>query len=159
MIDVIRSARAAPHSVGMRIPSWTLLLGASLALLACTEDKPSGANKPVPAVKPTTTAAATATATAAAAGDAKSVFAMRCAACHGESGKGDGPGAAALNPKPRDYTNTEWQASVTDEQLKKTILYGGAAVGKSPAMPASTDLDGKPELDLLVQYIRSFKGK
>src|SRR5262245_1347901 len=25
-----------------------------------------------------------------------------CTACHGDSGKGDGPGAAALNPKPAD---------------------------------------------------------
>jgi hypothetical protein len=47
---------------------------------------------------------------------------------------------------------------VTDEQIKKTVLYGGAAVGKSPAMPANPDLDGKPELDSLVAIVRGFKG-
>jgi len=26
-----------------------------------------------------------------------------CAACHGVTGRGDGPAAAALNPKPRNY--------------------------------------------------------
>src|SRR5262249_25283073 len=28
------------------------------------------------------------------------VFAQRCALCHGPDGHGDGPGAKALNPKP-----------------------------------------------------------
>lgn len=88
---------------------------------------------------------------------ARTVFNERCSACHGTSGKGDGPGAAALNPKPRDYTNKDWQKSVTDEQIAKTIKLGGAAVGKSPIMPASPDLDEKPEVvDGLVQIIREF---
>ena len=47
----------------------------------------------------------------------------------------------------------------TDEDIKKTIVYGGAAVGKSPNMPANPDLEGKPELDGLVKVIRGFKGK
>lgn len=88
---------------------------------------------------------------------AKEVFQERCSACHGSSGKGDGPGSAALNPKPRNYGDKAWQASVTDEQIRKTIIMGGAAVGKSPIMPASPDLEGKPEVvDGLVQVVRSF---
>ncbi len=91
--------------------------------------------------------------------DAEELFKTRCAQCHGESGKGNGPGAAALNPKPRNYTDPVWQAKVTDDDIKKTIVYGGAAVGKSPNMPANPDLEGKPELDGLVKVIRGFKGK
>lgn len=88
---------------------------------------------------------------------AKEIFDTRCSACHGTDGKGDGPGAAALTPKPRNYTDKAWQKSVTDEQIKKAILLGGAAVGKSPTMPASTDLDDKPEVvDGLVQIVRKF---
>jgi mono/diheme cytochrome c family protein len=88
---------------------------------------------------------------------AKEVFDSRCSACHGTSGRGDGPGSAALNPRPRNYTDKSWQASVTDEQIKKTILYGGAAVGKSPIMPGSPDLDAKPEvLDGLVAIVRRY---
>lgn len=90
--------------------------------------------------------------------DATALFNSRCAPCHGEHGKGDGPGAVALSPKPRNYSDVAWQGKVTDEDIKKTILYGGAAVGKSPAMPANPDLDGKPELDGLVKKVRSFKG-
>lgn len=77
--------------------------------------------------------------------------------CHGQSGKGDGAAAAALNPKPRDYTSAEWQKSVTDDQIKKTITGGGAAVGKSPIMPAQPDLANNPEaLEGLVKIIRGF---
>lgn len=89
--------------------------------------------------------------------DAKSVFNERCSPCHGSTGKGDGPAAAALTPKPRNYTDKAWQSSVTDEQIKKTIVYGGAAVGKSAVMPSSPDLDGKPEVvEGLVKIVRGF---
>jgi mono/diheme cytochrome c family protein len=94
--------------------------------------------------------------TAVAPSGAKELFEARCSPCHGMSGKGDGPAAAALNPKPRDYTNKSWQGSITDEELKKVIVGGGASVGKSPAMPPNPDLAGKPELDGLVAVVRSF---
>lgn len=97
---------------------------------------------------------------ASAAAEAKEMFKGRCSPCHGENGKGDGPGAAALNPKPRDYTDAVWQKSVTDDQLRKTIVMGGAAVGKSPIMPGSPDLESKPEVvDSLVKLIRSYNPK
>jgi mono/diheme cytochrome c family protein len=38
------------------------------------------------------------------ASDAKEMFTSYCAPCHGASGKGDGPAAAALTPKPADLT-------------------------------------------------------
>lgn len=89
--------------------------------------------------------------------EAKNLYQMRCAICHGQNGKGDGAGAAALDPKPRDYTNKEWQASVTDEDLKKIITGGGQSVGKSPIMPPNPDLGQKPEvLDGIIAVIRGF---
>ena len=92
------------------------------------------------------------------AADARKLFATKCTVCHGDHGAGDGPGAAALNPKPRAFGDAAWQASVTDEQIKKTIVEGGAAVGKSPAMAANPDLANKPdELTALVKIVRDFK--
>lgn len=89
--------------------------------------------------------------------EAKNLYQMRCAICHGQSGKGDGAGAASLDPKPRDYTSKEWQASVTDEDLKKIIVGGGQAVGKSPIMPPNPDLGQKPELlSGIIAIIRGF---
>lgn len=88
---------------------------------------------------------------------AQAIFNERCAACHGTEGKGNGPASAALNPKPRNYTDGAWQASVTDAQLRKTIMLGGAAVGKSPIMPGSPDLEEKPEVvEGLVKIVRKF---
>ncbi|MBK9388292.1 MAG: c-type cytochrome [Planctomycetes bacterium] len=83
-----------------------------------------------------------------------------CLTCHGAGGKGDGPGAAALDPKPRTFTDVEWQKSVTDESITKAIVYGGAAVGKSANMPAHPLLKDQPQVLVeLVKIIRAFNGK
>lgn len=89
---------------------------------------------------------------------AKKVFAQRCVTCHGDDGAGDGPGSAALDPKPRAFADAEWQESVTDEHIAKVIVSGGAAVGKSPVMPGTPDLKKTPEVvDELVEIIRGFE--
>ena len=89
--------------------------------------------------------------------EARTLFNTLCATCHGADGLGNGPGAAALTPKPRNYTDKAWQASVTDDQIKQTIVMGGAAVGTSPIMPAQPQLKEKPEVvAALVQIIRTF---
>lgn len=141
-----------------RTPIFFVAITAALACAACNE--PSGA-------KPAANKMAAAEERPAAAGnqainmtEAKEMFDQRCAPCHGASGKGDGPGAVALNPKPRNYTDAAWQKGVTDEQLRKTIVMGGAAVGKSPIMPGSPDLESKPEVvNGLVKIVRDFGPK
>ncbi|HEX4449995.1 MAG TPA: cytochrome c [Kofleriaceae bacterium] len=91
---------------------------------------------------------------------AQDMFGNVCAMCHGVSGAGDGPAAVNLTPKPRNYTDPAWQASVTDDQIRKTILEGGQAVGKSPMMPGQPQLKDQPEvLDNLVKIIRGFGKK
>jgi len=125
-----------------------LVIGALTLAVAC-DKKPSAEG-----AAPSATAAG-ATATAA---DAKTYFAGKCVVCHGEGGKGDGPGAAALDPKPRDFSDPKWQDSVTDEQIGKAILSGGLAVGKSAIMPPNPDLKGKDEMiKALVKHVRGFK--
>lgn len=120
-----------------------VVLGSTVALIGC-DKKPSGES--------------TGTTTAAGGGDAKGYFKMKCVVCHGETGVGDGPGGAALDPKPKNLTDAAWQASVKDEEIKKAILEGGAAVGKSAAMPPNPDLKGKDKLlDDLVKQVRSLK--
>jgi cytochrome c553 len=91
---------------------------------------------------------------------AQQMFATVCATCHGADGTGNGPAAETLNPKPRNYTDPAWQQSVTDDEIKKTILLGGQGVGKSPMMPGQPQLKDDPEtLDGLVQIIRGFGRK
>ena len=89
--------------------------------------------------------------------EAQTLYQSLCATCHGQDGRGGGPGAAALTPKPRDYSDRQWQNSVTDEEISKTILLGGQAVGKSAAMPPQPQLKSKPEVvRALVEIIRGF---
>ena len=89
---------------------------------------------------------------------AQKMFETVCAMCHGMDGAGTGPAAATLNPKPRNYTDPAWQASVTDDEIRRTILLGGQATGKSASMPGQPQLKEQPEvLDGLVKIIRGFK--
>jgi uncharacterized membrane protein len=84
-------------------------------------------------------------------------FNVVCIACHGPRGEGNGPSSALLNPKPRNFTSVDWQKTVTDDHLRKTILQGGGAVGKSDLMPSNPNLAAEPEVvDGLVKLIRSF---
>jgi hypothetical protein len=83
------------------------------------------------------------------------LYAARCAACHGQSGRGDGPTAASLNPPPRDLTSPSFQRYASDDSLRKVIVGGGNALGLGPMMPAHPDLS-EPEVDALVRCVRSF---
>ncbi len=91
---------------------------------------------------------------------AHAIYQERCASCHGDKGDGDGPGAFAIKPKPRNYTDVEWQKSVADDELAQAIVRGGAAIGKSYMMPANRDLKSKADVvDGLVLIIRSFAAR
>ncbi len=94
---------------------------------------------------------------AAAAGKAKEIFTQRCTPCHGPEGRGNGPASATLTPKPRNFHDKDWQGKVTNEHIERIIQYGGAAVGKSPAMPANPDLTGNREVVVALRnFIRTF---
>ena len=70
-------------------------------------------------------------------------------------GKGDGPGAASLNPKPINFHKSSWQKSVTNDQIAKAIVEGGSAVGVSSQMAANPDLEDEPEIvKALVAHVR-----
>ena len=89
--------------------------------------------------------------------EAKTLYGMRCAMCHGADGSGNGPAAAGLKPQPRDFRDPAWQASVTDDHIEAIIERGGLAVGKSALMPPNPDLAGKPVVHGLRAYIRSLR--
>jgi mono/diheme cytochrome c family protein len=87
---------------------------------------------------------------------AKAKYDQLCVTCHGASGKGDGPAAAALNPKPGNFTDCKAMAKETDETLIKIIKDGSQSVGRSPLMPPwGTSLKDADILNL-VAYVRGF---
>lgn len=135
---------------------YIVALAACLVVVGCSkkEEAPSAPpQEPVKAEEPAAPAEPVAAKEPAV--EAQEIFKSRCVTCHGETGKGDGPGSAALNPKPRDYTSADWQKSVTDDHIKKIIVEGGPAVGLSALMPPNPDLKDKPEVvDELVKVVR-----
>jgi cytochrome c553 len=91
---------------------------------------------------------------------ARAYFQQTCSLCHGVDGTGNGPMAAQLNPRPRNYTDPTWQASVSDDDIKQIIVAGSAAVGKSGGMPPNPGLkEDLVLLDGLVKIVRGFAKK
>jgi mono/diheme cytochrome c family protein len=90
-------------------------------------------------------------ANAATVAQGKKVADVNCVSCHGAKGKGDGAAAAALNPRPADWTSKKVQAESDGEIFWKLSTGRGA-------MPSWKFL---PENDrwALVGYIRSLGGK
>jgi mono/diheme cytochrome c family protein len=74
-----------------------------------------------------------------------------CVSCHGASGKGDGPAAAALNPKPADWTSAKVQSESEGE------LFWKISNGRGP-MPPWKHLPDKDRWDL-VAYVKSLGKK
>ena len=74
-----------------------------------------------------------------------------CTACHGETGKGDGPGAAALNPKPANWTSAAVQSEPDG------CLFWKITTGRG-AMPPWASLT-ETERWQIIQFLRTLKGK
>jgi len=81
-------------------------------------------------------------------------FQELCTVCHGVGGKGDGPSAQGLEPKPADFTNCKTMAKDSDEVLLKIIRGGGQSVGRSTVMPAWGDALSEQQIRELVKFIR-----
>lgn len=104
--------------------------------------------------------------TAMAAGDVaagKALYDVNCMSCHGPKGKGDGPVGAALNPKPRDFSEGDFKFDTdddgkagTDADLINVISNGAAAYGGS-ALMAPWPAFSEEQKANLVAFIRSLK--
>lgn len=85
----------------------------------------------------------------------KAKYESLCAGCHGKTGKGDGPAAASLNPKPQDHSDGKIMNSLSDQYLSDIIKNGGAGMKKSPLMPAWGKTLKDQEVADVIAYIRS----
>jgi len=87
----------------------------------------------------------------------KNVYDAHCVECHGEMGRGDGPSAAYVTPRPRDFTSgkykirsTESGSVPTDDDLMQSVrqgLYG-------TSMPAWARILSDAEIADVVTYIK-----
>ena len=76
------------------------------------------------------------------------IYTKNCVACHGEKGYGNGPGAPAFNPPPRNFhlPTEKWVNGKTREGIIKTLTEG--------VMPNMWAYDGpKENIEPLADYI------
>lgn len=93
---------------------------------------------------------------------ARALYARDCAACHGETGRGDGPagadlpGMAKMDPAmpagPADFTDAGQMLSASDTLLQGKLLRGGMGTG----MPEFGSLYRDEELWAMITYLRTF---
>lgn len=76
-------------------------------------------------------------------------WSRNCAVCHGDCGRGDGPQGPML--RAPDLTRAEWQARVTDDDIRQTIRSGRNNMPKFDLPPAV--------LDGLVKRIRASRAR
>ena len=80
--------------------------------------------------------------------DAKALYVANCGPCHGDKGRGDGPAAAGLNPKPADHSSANVQAQ-TDG-----ALFWKLSEGRAP-MPGYKKIFTDQQRWELINYIRT----
>jgi cytochrome c oxidase cbb3-type subunit 2 len=89
----------------------------------------------------------------------REVYERHCVECHGVAGKGDGPAAHLMTPRPRDFTTgrykirtTETGSVPTDDDLLRSVrqgLYGSA-------MPAWQQVLPDEDIRAVVEYVKAF---
>ena len=87
------------------------------------------------------------------------IYGRHCAVCHGPDGRGNGPAAPSLIPRPRDFTSGQFKYKSTptaeppsDADLIHVVRRGLDA----SAMPYFQDLLPDADLREVVQYIKHF---
>jgi mono/diheme cytochrome c family protein len=81
----------------------------------------------------------------------RDLFRKDCVSCHGEEGRGDGPAAMTLTPRPRNLTSQAgWTKGYRITDLYRTITGGVQGTGM-----AAFDYLTPPDRMALVHYVRS----
>ena len=88
----------------------------------------------------------------------KVIYKEYCAQCHGVTGRGDGPAASDLDPKPAIHANIPFE-KLPIEYLYNVIAHGGAVMGKSPSMPYWNLTFGQQGVADVIAYLKAtFRG-
>jgi high-affinity iron transporter len=80
------------------------------------------------------------------------LYAERCSGCHGDGGHGDGPAAAALIPKPRNFVDAAFWRDRTVEQVRTIVKNGKPGT----MMPGFVGVLTDAEIDAVAHFVRRF---
>ncbi|MGC8492273.1 MAG: c-type cytochrome [Syntrophobacteraceae bacterium] len=84
----------------------------------------------------------------------KTLYTANCTICHGADGKGQGPAAMSLTPKPQDFTSKQfWQTPNIDTAVLDQIKNGK---GQMPAFP---NLSKDEDQSILLYLKQAFQPK
>lgn len=78
------------------------------------------------------------------------IYRQYCVACHGEKGDGQTPLGQALVPHPRDFTNAQEMARLSDQEMNQAIAQGRPGTAMAPW---GGILDGE-DIQRVIFYIR-----
>ena len=88
----------------------------------------------------------------------KVIYKEYCSQCHGITGKGDGPAASGLEPKPAIHANIPFE-KLPMEYVYNVVNHGGPAIGKSANMPYWNLTIGQQGVADVIAYLKAtFKG-
>jgi len=82
----------------------------------------------------------------------KRIYEKHCLVCHGPTGRGDGPAARALNPRPADFTDPEHRRLFPEGVQYWIVTHGWPGT----AMPAFRGTLSEDERWHVVVYIQGF---
>lgn len=77
------------------------------------------------------------------------IFRVRCVMCHGAQGRGNGPMAASMNPRPMDFTDSSKRLASTDSAMVEVIRRGRRS------MPAFGQMLSRAQVDSVVAFIKT----
>jgi mono/diheme cytochrome c family protein len=89
---------------------------------------------------------------------AATLYQRHCAVCHGAEGKGDGPAAGLLMPRPRDFTSGLYKFRSTPSGTPPTDADVVATVSNGlpgTSMPAFHDLLTRVAIESVARFVRS----
>jgi mono/diheme cytochrome c family protein len=91
----------------------------------------------------------------------RAIYTAKCAACHGEAGRGDGPAAAGMALKPASFRDSQMVAAMTDAYWFWRVSEGGRVepyASKGSAMPPYKDDLSVDDRWAVIAYQHSLSG-
>jgi DMSO reductase family type II enzyme heme b subunit len=88
--------------------------------------------------------------------DGEAVYRERCAFCHGDNGDGKGPVAKYLDPRPRDFTTSQFKFRTTasgELPLRENVINVVIKGVRGTAMPRWEGILSQAEIEAVVDYV------